>query len=196
MPELQTIKQKYGHIIKAITCNSPPDFSLLDRELQKGLDINSHEDSEYIDDQETLFSLVLSLYAEDIEAEEYPYLPDVVRYFLDRGYDVHANNEANGIVAFDKFVYPSSIDKYTLEAAKILLQAGVNTEVPIYPEDEDADFTSLYYLALAHDGDNRGITQDDLEAANYFYPLHRMMDFRKKGLDYSGVYHYCFAEGR
>lgn len=196
-PDVVSFDARFSPILKPITHRIPPDYSLLEQALQDGLDINVYDsDAEYAIDQETLLSKVLRNYAYDLETEEYPCLPDIVRWFLEHGYDVHANNEFHGVVAMDAFVYPSSIDKYTLEAARVLLQAGVNTNVQAFPDDFDAEYTTSYCLTWAHYGDNRGLTEDDLEAANYFYALLRMMDCRNEGLDYSGIYHYAFAVGR
>ena len=188
---------KYEHITDPVIANDPPDFSELDKALEEGLDINIFDTSETSKDmQDTLLSLILADHGEFLELDEYPQLPVIVRYFLEHGYNVKLNDGYNGILALYALVYPFAYDKYTVEAAKLLLEAGVQTDVPVFPDDPNPKHTSLYYLFREHDGDYRGITDDDLNAANYFYAIWKMIEYGQKGLPYSGVHHYKWAEGR
>ena len=74
--------------IDPIRDNYPPDFSMLEKALNAGLDINIYDDySDSKDDQETMLSDALLCYGykEDEGRKECPYIVDIVRFFLEHG---------------------------------------------------------------------------------------------------------------
>lgn len=182
----------YKHLFNPIRDNIPPDFEPLLKALDTGLDINVHADGD-IDEQDTLLSLACDYYGEAFETEECRYIVDIVRFFLNHGYNVHSNEERNGINVLKAFDYSYLCDQYSVEAVKLLLNEGADTETCIY---KDEDYTSVYDIAKAHDGDNRGIIEDYPNIANYYYALWQMMDYRNKGIDYRGVHHYSHILGK
>lgn len=160
------------------------------------MDINIYDDySDSKDDQETMLSDALLCYGykEDEGRKECPYIVDIVRFFLEHGYDPHANEEYNGIHALFALAYSTQCDKYSIEAIKLLLQAGANTEKNVY---EDEDYTSIHWIVINHDGDNRGICDYDYYAANYFYTFEVIISYKEAGKDYFKVYHPGFVIGK
>lgn len=179
--------------IYPITDNYPPDFNKLEKALNEGLDINIHDDySEDKDEQETMLSDALDCYGVEDGLKECPYIVDIVKFFLEHGYDVHANEEYNGIHPLYKLAYSLACDKYSIEAAKQLLLAGADTEKDMYEYEK---YTSVEYMVSEQESDKRSI-DGDFYASNYYYTFGTMISYRKEGKDYTKVYHPDFAIGK
>lgn len=96
------------------------DWSAFDEELSKIEDINI-VDEEY---DETILS---ELIAENCFYHNGVLLVEVIKHFLDNGYDVFAHEGANGEITLSQLCW-SSYDKYIIDAAKILLDKCDNRE--------------------------------------------------------------------
>ena len=105
----------YEHLLDPIRDNIPPDFEPLLKALDAGLDINVHADGA-IDEQDTLLSLACDSYGMKLHTDEGPYIVDIVRFFLNHGYNVHSNEERNGIKVLEAFDYSYFCDQYSIEA--------------------------------------------------------------------------------
>lgn len=188
---MKYIIEKY---LNPIADKNPPDFCELEKALESGLDINLHDERyTHAYDQDTMLSYCLDCYGYNDSYGKVPYIAEIVSYFLKHGYDVHANDEYNGILALGRLAFTTCFDKYTLEAAKLLLNAGTDTEKNMY---EGEGNSSIRELVINHDGDNRGLTEDDFYAANYFYTFNRAIKCRNKGKDIKDIYHPDVAIGK
>ena len=65
-------------------------------------------------------------------------IPDIIRSFIKHGYDVHANDGINGGLCLSQLCW-SSYDKYILDAAKVLLDAGAPIDYASADDDPDDD---------------------------------------------------------
>ena len=118
----------------------PPDFDGAKKLLHQGLDINLITDP----DGETLLSEIIMdceafdpcvyciskdcescLVDRDDEQVSRHYLLEIIRFFLDNGYDVTMNNGRHGAEALSALCW-STYDKAILEAAELLLDAGAD----------------------------------------------------------------------
>lgn len=200
------MNREITYAVRAITDNPEPDFSLLDKLLDEGLDINTFTPDicgEKIDD-ETILSECLNYYGDKFWEKlstsgimhneqgdnhyrrELPQIVEIVKYFLERGYDVHANEEYHGMSPLEMLAFSGFFDQYSVEAVKLLLDAGSDTDKQRY---DDEEYTSIHWLMRNHDGDYRGICETEYYAANYFYTIDLMMNYRDEGKDYSQVFH-------
>ena len=125
--------------LEAIIKKEPIDWSAFDRALSEEEDINQYDKLV----EETLLSEILR----EFYFHRNGYLmPEVARRFLKNGYDVKANDGRNGGVALSALCW-SSYDRYVLDTAKVLLDAGA----PVRYGDADE----------GTDDDGYGIESDD-----------------------------------
>lgn len=118
-----------------ITKCDPIDWSAFDNVLSSIEDINIF-DEEYEETILTEFILNGDFY---LRGEA---MTEAIRHFLSNGYDVLANEGRNGGLALSALCW-SSYDRYILDSAKILLNAGA----PVEYKSMDDDF----------DGESRGV---------------------------------------
>lgn len=182
----------------------PPDFEGAMTLLQNGADINATTDFE----RETLLSDII-MYYDDINPckhctskdcsdcadhdNEYDnhYLPEIVRFFLESGYDVTFGNGAHGGESLYALCF-STHDKYILDAAKILLDAGAD---PLYvtdtvPEDQNVmDAISWKYSGCLP-------VYGDLEQECLFRVLSYIVKAKTEGRPYSEIHWHDVAIGK
>lgn len=174
----------------------PPDFECAKMLLQNGTDINATTDFE----GETLLSDIIMYYvdinpcrhctskecsdcADNDNEYDHHYLPEIVRFFLKNGYDVTRGNGAHGGEALYALCF-STYDKYILDAAKILLDAGAD---PLYitdtvPEDQNVlDAVDWKYSGCLP-------VYEDLEQQCLFLVLYDIMEAKTKGMPYSEIH--------
>ena len=109
------------------------DWNIFDEELRKIEDINIY-DKKY---EETILTELLH---EDCFYKNGALMPEVIKHFLVNGYDVLANEGANGGLVLSALCW-SSYDKYVLESAKALFNAGAPLEYK--SSDEDDEFAGV-----------------------------------------------------
>ena len=153
----------------------PPNFCAAKRLLQQGADINAREDS---DGTPLLAQIIMDCFYDS----ESKYLPAVVRFFLENGYDVHKENGKYGGEALYALCY-STYDKYILDAAKLLLDAGAD---PLYVTDTVPEEVTV--LHVVSEKASAGIpVYDSLEQECLFWVLYDIMEAKTKNLPYSGI---------
>ncbi len=123
----EPIHAKTEKKLKSILAVKPVDWDAFDKVLAHAEDINSL-DKEY---DETLLSAML---LDDHFFQNGADMPVVAKHFLANGYDVKANEGTNGILVLGMLCW-SSYDKYILDTAKVLLDAGS----PVDYEDAEND---------------------------------------------------------
>ena len=105
------------------------DWNYFDEELRKIEDINIY-DEKY---EETILTELLH---EDSFYKNGALMPEIIKHFLVNGYDVLANEGANGGLVLSALCW-SSYDKYVLESAKVLFDAGAPLEYKTSDEDDE-----------------------------------------------------------
>lgn len=164
----------------------PPDFETMERLLGEGADINA------CTDEETLLSEVICGYpemagGEEVEQRDGRYLPEVVRFFVEHGYEVRRRDGAHGGQALMALSW-ASYDRYILDAAKILLDAGAD---PLYRED---DQSVLEWIGMKT---SAAIPVDDsLEQECLFWVLYDLLEAKSKGEPYQEIDWCDVAVGR
>ncbi len=109
------------------------NWVLFDKELEKIEDINIY-DKKY---EETILTELLH---ENFFYKNGALIPEVIKHFLSNGYDVLANEGANGGLVLSALCW-SSYDKYVLDATKVLFDAGAPLEYK--SSDEDDEFAGV-----------------------------------------------------
>lgn len=125
-----------GRKLLHILDHDPVNWNEFDVFLQQLEDIN------YLDEKDG--ETILSDFVTDIEDGQT--LLEVIRHFLACGYDVTAHEGKNGILVLCSLCW-SSYDRYVLDAAKLLLDAGAPT--------------------LCEAGEDTSSDADDYEEGNY-----------------------------
>jgi hypothetical protein len=122
----------------------PPDFKLAQQYINEGADI--HARSKNDDDENILAQIILGYPhvddpGEDLSQEESiaywrrfdgRYLPEIVHFFLENGFDVTLDNQKFGADCLRNLTW-SSYDHFILDATKLLLKAGASYS---YEDDE------------------------------------------------------------
>lgn len=182
--------------LRACAESYPPDFEGMKRLLAEGADINACD--EHL--EETLLTEIIMGYPEckdinpcmtcsqaedcdtcDQKRDNYDssYLPTIVRFFLENGYDVNKLDGFFGAAALRALSW-SSYDKCILEGAKLLLDAGAN---PLFQEE---DMTVLEWIGIKC---SAGIAVDDsLEQECLFSLLYDIMEAKTKDEPYAEIH--------
>ncbi|MBQ8636699.1 MAG: hypothetical protein IJ423_01735 [Clostridia bacterium] len=109
------------------------DWNLFDEKLKEIEDIN-------IFDEKYEQTILTELLHKDRFYKNGALMPEVIKHFLVNGYDVLANEGANGGLALSTLCW-SCYDKYVLESAKVLFDAGAPLEYK--SSDEDDEFAGV-----------------------------------------------------
>lgn len=169
----QFIDDIVQQLVAVFQCK-PVDWGKFDSILATIEDINYFAE----DDDGTILSKFL-LWSECYHCGEA--MPEIIRHFIQCGYDVTANNGANGVACLSELCW-SSYDKYILDAAKVLLDAGAPVQTYIESADDHDVLDSINWkLAGAWDIDSDWAWANTLEA------YYQMISAVKNGKDYHGV---------
>ena len=161
--------------------NTPPDFDMARQFLAQGANINAVDDH---DDETLLHRCIMDVYF-GIESK---FLPEMVRFFLENGYDVTRENGRFGAEVLYALCW-STYDKMILDAAKILLDAGAD---PLYPVADGEDV-----LATINWKRSGCIpVDDDLELECLFTVLYDIVETKTLNKPYSGIQWWDEAVGK
>lgn len=121
-------------------------------------------------------------------------MPIAVQHFLNAGYDVHANGGRNGVLALKDLCW-TSYDKYILDAAKVLLDAGSPTT---YIPDRFIPGSNEGYVSSTIEWKLSGawVVDKDYEWANILLAYLNVIETYNRQLDYHkiNVYHDCIGK--
>lgn len=164
----------------------PIDWNALDRALSEIEDINIYDE----DNDETLLSSII------MEGDFYEHgeeLPEAIRHFIKFGYDVTKNDGLNGYLPLFQLCM-SSYDRYILDAAKLLLDAGAPTvcKPTMYTEDADDEQASVKE-AVDWDASYAWTVDGSYEWACILQAYSALIAARNEGKDYHLVnsFHEC-----
>lgn len=116
------------------------------------------------------------------------YLPDIIRFCLENGYDVSRENGRFGAEALSALCW-STGDKVILDAAKILLDAGAD---PFCSDSEGEDvFASISWVLAGCIP-----VDEDLEAECLFSAFYDLAESKTKGLDYRKIQWWDAVRGK
>ena len=122
------------------------------------------------------------------QAYDSEYLVDVVRFFLENGYDVSGEGGRFGADALRGLCW-SSCDKHILEAAKLLLDAGAD---PLAPDEDGED------VLASIDWVSAGCipVDEDLESECLYQAYYDIVEGKIKGLNYNQIQWWDAAVGK
>jgi len=178
----------------------PPDFSRIKELLDLGIDLNMSSAEE---NDENMLSEIIKGYPDVRELQEiycsqcededcdacslnFPdadgrYLPQIIKLFLDYGFDCSRNEGKEGEKCFINLTW-SSYDRYILDAAKIFLQAGVNPEGNPY---DDGSENLMEWVATKESAAD--CVGNNHEEANLFFTLYEIMDAYLNNEEYLNI---------
>lgn len=122
MAKAETRPEPVEKALTAILNAKPIDWDAFDAKLMEYENINALSEG----NEDTALTNFINYYEFYHNGE---LMSEVIRHFLRCGYDVSANNGKNGILALRALCW-SSYDRYVLDAARVLLQAGALTGMP------------------------------------------------------------------
>ena len=143
----------------------PPDFERMKALVMAGADVNACSD-DFDEEQDTPLSLIYLGYLHDNIGENGRYLPELTRFFLENGFDVHEDEGRHGAACLQNLTW-SSYDQYILEAAKILLEAGADPNVVLYGDESALDWVSVKISG--------SYVEHDEDAVHLFEKMYDMM---------------------
>ena len=164
-------------------CNVyPPDFAEIERLMAQCADISVVAEK---DPDESILSDIILWYPDvavikQLDQDE-PlngrYLPQIVKLFLDHGFDVHRGEGRVGAKCLSNLMH-SSKDVYMLEAEKLLLDAGADPTIRI----DEYDAIEAYWgeeSFLFSEGDDR--------LASLYHTMAKIAEAASEKKDYRGI---------
>ena len=112
-------------------------------------------------------------------------LPEAIQHFLDHGYDVKAHDGKNGGLALSELCW-TSYDRYILDAAKLLLDAGAPLDyrsADDAPDEEPSGVMGTIGFKLS----GAWVADKDYTWANVMEAYDAIARAAKDGLDYHGI---------
>lgn len=189
-----------------------PDFQLVKELLNSGIDLNMISEknrNEPQDKNETILSEIILNYTESLDrsycqgcerdicygctrhGSDGQYLPEIVRLFLEYGFDCSAHGGLAGAICLQNLTW-STYDEYILDAAKLLLKAGARPDCIVcdFPENE----TVLQWVAVKESAAD--CVDEDHSLSNLFYTLYEIMDASVKGEAFDGIQYFDHCVGK
>lgn len=173
--------------LSAITDQTPIDWDVFDSVL-KGL-----EDINFYDDQyeETILSEFI------MDGNFYnrgTILADIVRHFLSCGYDVSANEGLNGGLVLHALCW-SSYDRYILDAAKVLMNAGAPVKYRTRDDDPNEEPEGLLG-SISWKLSGAWMVDKDYAFANTLEAYYAMTEANIAGKDFNTIDNYFACIGK
>ena len=175
--------------LSAITDSTPVNWDAFDAVLNELEDINTYEDQYY---EETILSELI------FNGDFYKrgaILADIVRHFLSCGYDVSANEGANGGLALRALCW-SSYDRHILDAAKVLMNAGAPVKYVSKDDDPGEDEPEGLFTSISWKLAGAWVVDKDFAFANILEAYYTMAEANLAGKDYNSIDAYLACIGR
>lgn len=188
----------------------PPNYEKMRELLAVGANINAISTKE--DPDESILSTIILGYPDDFNHPEIcescdkdgedpctdcpvnfwkdydgRYLPDLCRFFLQNGFDVHGSKDTFGGRCIMNLTW-SSYDRYILDAAKTLLHAGAN------PNFESDDETLLSWVATKASAGR--CVDEDHNIENLFEAMYSILEAASENRDFDSIEYFTAAIGR
>lgn len=173
--------------LSAITDQTPIDWDSFDSVLKSFENINVYDD-QY---EETILSEFI------MDGNFYnrgTILADIVRHFLSCGYDVSANDGLNGGLALHALCW-SSYDRYILDAAKVLMNAGAPVNYRTRDDDLNDEPEGLLG-SISWKLSGAWMVDKDYAWANTLEAYYAMTEANIAGKDYSSIDNYFACIGK
>lgn len=169
-----------------------PDFETADELLLQGADVNAEGKS----DEDNILSEILGGYGIDwdgdcSDSECGEAMVEVIRYFLEHGFDVNKKDGRYGAQCLFELTL-SSFDRHIIDATKLLLKAGAqNINITSNPEDNE---TPWGFIGM--EGSAQNVIYNDHHMSNIFEAVYQIYQALSDGKDYSGIDSYEESVGR
>ena len=165
--------------LTAVTDKNPIDWDEFDRILDEIEDINVF-DVKY---EETIL-------AEYLKSADFYHdgatMPEAIKHFLKHGYDVRANDGRNGGLALSSLCW-SSYDRYILDAAKVLLDAGAPVMYNSMDDDPDEEPEGVLG-SIGWKLSGAWVVDKDYDWANILEAYYTMVQAHIDGDDYNSIF--------
>ncbi|MCR5814367.1 MAG: hypothetical protein K6G15_07735 [Desulfovibrio sp.] len=158
----------------------PPDLGLIRKKLASEIDPNAYEETECnngeIDKEFLIFKVIYTFGFVESDLENgvkvvgCRYLPDVIRLFLEAGFDPAQDEGRAGSYALGHFIFCAT-DRYLIPAAKLLLDAGADPRIAPTIDEPYEDALEM----IRFDASVRGLDGDHHESKT-LYELYEFME--------------------
>ena len=168
-----------------------PDFARMEQLLKDGANVNAVES----DGKENVLSQIILVHGRDTEDDdgEQDSLQDVVRFFLDNGFDPGADAGRAGAKCLVNMCWSACMGS-KIPVVRMMLDAGFQD----IPEDEDSDESDerLPSDAIAIKSSYFHTCEHDFVSANIFEAMYQMIEAKKESRPYRGIDRFETAYGR
>lgn len=187
----------------------PPDFTAIRRLVMQGADVNavSANDADDCVLSEIIFgypeiSELRAAYCEsckdencvgcslDIPDADGRYLPQIIQFFLENGFDVTRDNGFAGARVLESLKL-SSFDRYILDGCKLLLHAGADPSLSGYTDDDESVLSSV-----ATEASFQRCCEANHALENLFETMYQIMDAKRQGKNFWLIEYYDVCIGR
>ena len=191
-----------GNQLIELFSSGPPDFQAAQKLIQQGADLNAVGN----DEDENILSEILYDYRDNIaqddeddykhfseeESDAGQFMCQIIRFFLDNGFDVNKFDGCYGAQCL--YALPlSSFDRYVIDAAKILLDAGATNRTaslnPAYDGETPWDYMST-------ETSYQSTCEHNYHLSNIYEAVCQIYYAAEEGRNYSGIDSYEIAIGR
>lgn len=169
-----------------------PDFNRMEQFLKDGANVNAVES----DGEENLLSQIILDHGRDTEDGdngEQDSLQEVVRFFLDHGFNPGADDGRAGAKCLVNMCWSACMSS-KIPVVRMLLDAGFQD----IPEDEDSNESDerLPSDAIATKASYLHTCEHDFVSANIFEAMWQMIEAKKESRHYHGIDRFETAYGR
>lgn len=187
----------------------PPDFVTMRTLVAQGADVNAFSGTRADD---CVLSEVLFCYPEvnalrdyccgvckemscqgcslDIPDADGRYLPQIIQFFLENGFDVTGNHGQAGALALESLKFATK-DRYALDACKLLLQAGADPSISPYSDDSESVLDSV-----ASEASYQGCCEQNHSLESLYDTMCQMMETKMEGRIFWLMEYYDVCIGR
>ena len=168
---------KYEDKLLDLMAEGNADFVQADKLIALGADINASGDN----NDENILSYIILEYRMNHRKNVGKKLYKIVEYFLAKGFDVNKNDGKYGVACLESLIF-ATFDSYTIDLAKLLLDAGARN----VSYDDKRCYDTLHESFLTESSFQRLCCNDE-HLSNIFESVYQVFEAQKNGRDYHGI---------
>ena len=177
---------KYEDKLLELMAEGNADFVQADKLIALGADVNASGDN----NDENILSYIILEYRMNHRKNVGKKLYNIVEYFLAKGFDVNKNDGQYGVACLESLIF-ATFDSYTIDLAKLLLNAGARC----FSYDDEYNYDALQENFSTESSFQR-LCCDDEHLSNIFESVYQIFEAKKIGRDYRGIDWYGKAVGQ